>query len=248
LTERVDVHVDLGGYLLGRLDEGELALVEEHLAICERCRAAAAELEATAALLARAAAPVAPPADLEQRTMDAVRVIAEGEPERIEAAGARPSVRLPRLSWPRRLALAGFAAAALAVAVFGGTLLNGDPGLPGTPELEATLASRSGATATASVRMTGIGRVVDFRTDDLPILPKGQYYELWFVGPGDRRGAPNRISAGTFHPDENGRSNVRFAAAVDPAKYPRLAVTAEPGDGNPRPNRPDVLRSRRRQP
>lgn len=53
-----------------------------------------------------------------------------------------------------------------------------------------------------------------------------------------------RISAGTFHPDENGRSRVRLAAAVDPAKYGRLAVTAEPGDGNPAPNGPDVLRSR----
>jgi hypothetical protein len=65
----------------------------------------------------------------------------------------------------------------------------------------------------------------------------------WFVGPGDRAGAPDRISAGTFHPDENGRSNVRFAAAVDPADYPRLAVTLEPADGNPRRSGPEVLRS-----
>jgi anti-sigma-K factor RskA len=243
LTEGVEIHVDLSGYLLGRLDYGERASVEEHLAGCERCRAAAGELEATAALLARAAAPVAPPADLEQRTLNAVRAIAEGNPERLEAAGARPRVGMPRLSWPRRLALAGAAVAALGLAVFGGTLIDRDPGLPGTPELETALSSPSGASATASVRLTGVGRVIDFRTDDLPILPKGEYYELWFVGPGDRPGAPNRISAGTFHPDERGRSNVRFAAAVDPADYPRLAVTAEPGDGNPRPRRPDLLRS-----
>jgi anti-sigma-K factor RskA len=243
LTECVEIHVDLGDYLLGRLDEEGRAFVEEHLGSCERCRAAAAELEATAALLARAAAPVAPPADLEQRTLSTVRALAEGNPERLEAAGARPRVRLPRWSWPRRLALVGTAAAALAVGVLGGMLLDGDPGLPGSRELDATLTSPSGATATARVQMTGIGRVVEFRTDDLPILRKGEYYELWFVGSGDRRGKPNRISAGTFHPDEDGRSNVRFAAAVDPAKYPRLAVTAEPGDGNPRPSRPDVLRS-----
>jgi anti-sigma-K factor RskA len=244
LTERVDIHVDLGAYLLGRLHDLERASLEEHLAGCERCRAAAAELEATAGLLARAAAPVAPPADLEERTLSAVRAIAEGNPGRVEAAGARPRVRPPRWSWPRRLALAGAAAAALALAVFGGTLLDRDPGLPGTPELETTLSSRAGPTATASVRLTGVGRVVDFHSDNLPILPKGEYYELWFVGPGDRPGAPNRISAGTFHPDEKGRSNVRFAAAVDPAEYPRLAVTAEPADGNPRRSGPDVLRSR----
>jgi len=36
---------------------------------------------------------------------------------------------------------------------------------------------------------------------------------------------------------------VRFAAAVDPAKYPVLAVTVEKGDGDPAPTLPDVLRS-----
>jgi hypothetical protein len=241
LTERVDIHVDLGNYLLGRLDERERALVEEHLGSCERCRAAAA-LEATAALLARAAAPVAPPADLEQRALSAVRDLAEGNPPaRLEGAGARPGVRLPRWSWPRRLAVAGAATAALAVGVFGGMLLARDPGLPGTPELETALRSPSGAAASASVRMTGVGRVIEFHSDNLPILPEGEYYELWFVGKGDRRRAPNRISAGTFHPDQNGRSNVRFAAAVDPADYPRLAVTAEPGDGDPRQSGRTVL-------
>jgi len=35
---------------------------------------------------------------------------------------------------------------------------------------------------------------------------------------------------------------VTFAAAVDPVKYPVLSVTAEPGDGDPRPTGPEVLR------
>ena len=48
---------------------------------------------------------------------------------------------------------------------------------------------------------TGIGRVVELDTDALPILPTGELYELWFVGPGDSLATPNRISAGTFHPD-----------------------------------------------
>ena len=106
------------------------------------------------------------------------------------------------------------------------------------------LAAPSGVgQASAEVRKTGIGRVIRFRSDDLPILPKGEYYELWFVGPGDSRSRPNRISAGTFHPDEQGVSSVRFAAAVDPAQYPVLSVTAEPGDGNPARTGPEVLRS-----
>ncbi len=119
------------------------------------------------------------------------------------------------------------------------------PGAPAPFELETTLAATTGGAASAEVevRKTGIGRVITLRSDSLPILPKGEYYELWFVGPGDRPGRPNRISAGTFHPDEDGRSHVRFAAAVDPALFPVLIVSAEPSDGDPRPTGPDVLRS-----
>ena len=73
MPDRIDIHVDLGAYLLGKLDAGERARVEEHLAECAACRAAAAELEGTAGLLSRAAAPVAPPPGLEERTLRAVR-------------------------------------------------------------------------------------------------------------------------------------------------------------------------------
>ena len=67
---------------------------------------------------------------------------------------------------------------------------------------------------------------------------------MWFVGPGDRPGAPNRISAGTFHPNHEGRSRVTLTAAVDPAKYPEIAVTAEPAGGGPAPTGRDVVRRR----
>ncbi|WP_396154987.1 anti-sigma factor [Conexibacter sp. JD483] len=93
------------------------------------------------------------------------------------------------------------------------------------------------------IREIGIGRTVDLRTDALPLLPRGDYYEVWFVGPGDRPGRPNRISAGTFHPDRAGRSNVQLKAAVDPALYPTVEITAEPGDGNPAATGPEVMRA-----
>ena len=61
-------------------------------------------------------------------------------------------------------------------------------------------------------------------------------------GPGDSPDAPNRISAGTFHPDEKGRSRVALTAAVDPSKYPTLVGTAELRDGDPAPSDREVLR------
>jgi len=296
VSERPLPHVDLAGYLSGRLGGVAGAEVERHLAGCQSCSAAAGDLRETGALLALAAPAVELPPGLERRTLAAVaRAAAErnghvrdargaragelgrsarpdlkgaGEARRSAgaglggAAGARRTSnaglggavshrsrwraaprRRPRRA-RRRLALAGALAVVLAVGLVAGAQLAQD-GPEGTLELEAKLRGADGAVATATVRETGIGRVIEFRTDELPILPKGEYYELWFVGPGDRPSDPNRISAGTFHPDERGRSRVRFAAAVDPARYPRLAVTAEPGDGDPRPNGPDLLRSGR---
>ena len=167
---------------------------------------------------------------------------AEGDSGPTPTHTRRRRVRRP---WLRRVAVAGAAAMALAAAVLAGTQL-ADDGPPGTVEVEATLTAPGGGDrqATAVVRETGIGRVVSFNSASLPILPKGDYYALWFVGPGDSEQSPNRISAGTFHPDPDGGSRVRFAAAVDPAKYPVLAVTVEKGDGDPAPTLPDVLRSR----
>jgi anti-sigma-K factor RskA len=230
LSENGIPHEGLGEYLLGGLEAGERERFEAHLAGCPSCAAAVDDLVGTSALLARAVPSYDVPAGLEGRTFAA-----------IERAAA-PAPRRPR--GPRRLVLAFATAAALAAGLLGGSLLVGRDG-GGTLELSAVLAPRAGGPerARVDVTKTGIGRVIVLRTDDLPILPKGDYYELWFVGPGDSPAHPNRISAGTFHPDPEGRSNVRFTAAVDPSLYPVVSVTAEPGDGNPDRTGPEVLRS-----
>lgn len=179
--------------------------------------------------------PTAPPAALEARVLDAVAREAEPAPRRPRG--------LARLWRPRLVPVLAGAAAAVAAVVLGVSLLQGNG--PGALELRTVLRAPSGqGSASIEVRKTGIGRVVTLESDTLPILPKRDYYELWFVGPGDRPGHRNRISAGTFHPDEHGRSVVRFAAAVDPKIYPMLVVTAEPGDGDPRPTGPEVLRAK----
>ena len=223
-------HPDLAARVLGRLEAGESLELDRHLASCEACRAELSELEETAAFLAIAAPASAPSAGLAGRTFAAIE----------REAGAVTMTR-PSRAWRRPLAAVG-AGAAVAAAVLVLAVRAGSPA--GEPELQAVLAAPIGpARAAVDVRETGIGRVITFRSDSLPILPKGAYYELWFVGPGDRAGRRNRISAGTFHPDRQGRSDARFTAAVDPARFPVLSVTAEPGDGDPRPTGPEVLRS-----
>jgi anti-sigma-K factor RskA len=226
-------HHELGAYLLDALTADERADFERHLESCEACSRELAALEGAAGLLTEAVAPYAMPAGLKARTFEA-----------IERDAMSPTVRplVRRRRWARVAAVAA-AAAVAAVGLVAATQLDR---AGGTVELQAVLsAPRGPAQASVEVRKTGIGRVIRFDTNDLPILPRGDYYELWFVGPGDTRSTPNRISAGTFHPDERGRSHVRFAAAVDPALYPVLSVTAEPGDGNPERTGPEVLRSNR---
>jgi anti-sigma-K factor RskA len=227
-------HIDVAAYAAGLLDRPDARAFEEHLAGCEACRREHRELESLAAVLAIMPDELPePPPGLEALSLLAV-----------ERAAVQPAPRRrtrTRLSW--RPALAFSLACVAAVGLGLATMRDREPPL----EVVATLRGDAGA-ATIEVVKTGIGRVVRFDTADLPILPRGEYYELWWVGPGDRRGRPKRISAGTFHPDDRGVSQVTFAAAVDPAKYPRLAVTAEPGDGDPSPQGPDLLRGRVRPP
>ena len=230
-------HVDLAGYLLEQLEGADRAHVERHLAGCEACRTEVRELEPTVRLLAFAAPAVDPPAGLEGRVFLAVERAALAEASAIEEARPR------RRAWlGRRTGAFGALAVATAVVV---ALLAWPGGVP--LELETTLAAPAGGSARADVevRKTGIGRVITLRSDSLPILPKGEYYEVWFAAPGDSPSRPDRISAGTFHPDEAGRTSVRLAAAVDPALFPVVIVTAEPGDGDPGPSGREVLRSSR---
>ena len=131
-----------------------------------------------------------------------------------------------------------FAVAAAVVALLAGAVVvravTGDGGE--TVEFAGSMVGPDGErVADLRVVATGIGRVVELDTDALPILPTGELYEVWFVGPGDSPATPNRISAGTFHPDRSGRTDVRLTAAVDPTLFPVVEITAEPGDGDPRP-------------
>ncbi len=240
MSDACEAHVDLAGYVLGRLSPNERVTFEAHLEGCAECCAELADLREVAELLP-AAALAAPPAGLEARTLAAVRAAAAHDaaeaPQRATSR-SRPGAR----RWGLRLATPVFAAVALlAGIVLGGGLTEDDP--DGRLELTGLLGAPDGRSASAAVtvRETGIGRVVRLSSTDLPILPKGELYEVWFVGPDDRASSLQRISAGTFHPDKAGRTEVTLAVAADPAKFPTISVTAEPGDGDPLPGR-EVLR------
>lgn len=193
--------------------------------------------------------------DVDERRVDALRAavsatqrdattVRPGPPAASERLG--DSVAPPRLEDRRQrgLRFVPIAAVAAAILIFAGGMIalrsnrNGD-----TAESLEYAGPIVGPAGSGELRVvkTGIGRVVDLDTDALAILPTGEFYEIWFVASDDTPESPNRISAGSFHPDLDGRSHVTFAAAVDPTKFPTVEITAEPGDGNPAPSGPTVM-------
>lgn len=255
-------HVDVAGWLLGDLDPAEHTATRAHLATCATCREEADELRATADLALLSGPTAALPADLADRIVSAISNQPDGAPADAAAttpaappsrdpASTRPGGRRddprptgrPRHNqarWARPVATAVVAVVAIVAAVFG---LRG--GQPGVVELDTQLvaASGGGASVDVVVRRLDTGRAVDVSSESLPILPDAGLYELWFVGPGDAATTPNRVSAGTFHPDEDGITQVVLHAAVVPDEYPIVVITAEPKDGDPAVNGPEVVRS-----
>lgn len=186
--------------------------------------------------LSRAVAPS--PANPDAARVAQVRRLANEHLSRRDTAQPPTAGRDPG----RRTFVALAAVAAAAVLVAGGAVLGDRVGGTerGREEFDAALAGAAGA-ATVEGELVDTGRIVRFDSDDLPVLPKGEFYELWFLAPGDDAGDPRRISAGTFHPDEQGRAHVTLFAAVDPTVYGQVEVTAEPGDGDPDPAETPVL-------
>ena len=112
----------------------------------------------------------------------------------------------------------------------------------GVAEFSARLGAAGQGSIDLAGRKTGIGRILRITSNDIPVLPTGELCEVWFIAPDDTAAHPDRISAGTFHPDAKGHTDVSLTAAVVPSKYPVLAITAEAGDGNPAASTTEVTR------
>lgn len=192
-----DPHVDLGGYVLGRLGHEDRAEFERHLAGCPQCRQELDGLSRVAGLLTSAGDRFEVPTDLRERTRAAVARAAGAAT--VDAPRARRTWRWSLTRGGGALAFAGAAAVALAFVV-GQRYEARDRG---SLELSPTLSAPGDSSIKGQARVvkTGIGRVIEFRTNELPILPKGEFYELWFVGPATpspiRTGSPREPSIQT---------------------------------------------------
>lgn len=230
MSDHPSPHPDVGGYVVGGLGPGETEHFEAHLGTCADCRAEVAELAPLRAVLAEATALTGPPPELQARTFELLG--REVQRSRARATNGRLLV----------------AAAVVVVFAVAGFALGAGGG--GAPAFELALAAPDGGPAggTAKLRRTATGVAIELVVERLPGTPGGGHYECWYVGADDSVTEPERVSAGTFTVPTSGRATVRMVTAADPERYPRVEVTLEPGDGDPRPSRSVVLASRPPQP
>lgn len=230
-----DLHTLTGAYAAGALDDAERVAFDQHLRECAACREEVAELTATTARLALAAAAPAPPGLRD-------RVLAEARRTR----QLPPSAEVSRLQDRRRRWYQQPASVAAALLLVVSAALGGVAVVERQQaERAERLASRIAAIATdpdarvVTVRAStsGTGTVIAargsaiFRTADLPELPEGKAYQLWLLH------SDGPQSVGVL-----GRGGVLEALVEDIGSAQGLGLTIEPAGGSPAPTSDLVLR------
>jgi hypothetical protein len=115
-----------------------------------------------------------------------------------------------------------------------GLLLSG-----GTPAATDAFTMHSGAglsaSASGTARQADSGWSVQLTMAHLPELGPGQFYQCWWVGPGNTPGHPRLVSAGTFTVGPSGTASVQMWTAADPDDFPTVEITL---DSAARPGQP----------
>ncbi len=218
MTEHDRFRDDCGAYVLGALQEHEVAALREHMESCVPCRDEVDRLAAVTEVLGLGVPTLAAPVELRSRVLDLV----QAEAELFAAAGTAPTGSSRPRSWfsdPRRLGgLVGGAALALGVAL--GALVLA-PGGSATKVISASVAPAArwhGERApVASLRETGTQGELVLRS--LPRAPAGEIYEVWV----QRNGRILPINV-LFDATSSGRATVTVSNLAGASA---LMVTAE---------------------
>jgi hypothetical protein len=186
----------------GSLQADRGGKVEERVAASEELAGHLAEQQRAVALARSAAAEVQAP--------EALRA-------RIEAQRHARHARRPR-----RVLVAGLAAAAVAGAVAIGLIVSRSSAQQFQAALGAT-SSLPGASGQATLTKTSSGWRIELHASGLPRLDRGRFYEAWL-----RNGAGVLVPIGTF----NEGKSVTLWAGVSPESFNTLTVTRELANGN----------------
>jgi anti-sigma-K factor RskA len=209
---------ELAAYLLGALDPGEAAALEQHLAGCEECRAELEWLRPAALSLPEAVEAVDPPPELRARIM--------GEVERdAKRAGIRFGYKLRQ---PVLRPLAGLAVLALFAAAAAGYAIR-DGGGGGSDATTVAVGKPPAVTA----EMVREGDSGTLRLTNLHRLPPEEVLQAWV-----QRGKRVESAKTLFVPNADGTAT---AVIDDMEGVDTVMVTAEPRGGSEQPTGEPII-------
>ena len=229
----------LPAYTLDCLDEEDMLLVTEHLAVCPACRAELISYQGVADQLAMAVPCSEPPADLRRRLMAHVQP-------------ARPrAISQPRPAWWQQLGRSlralqhpawGVTSLALILALTASNVLLWQqvnrPGIASNVQGMRSLAlvgTASAPEASGIVVISTDGEYGTLVVDNLPTLDKTQQYQLWLIQDG------TRTSGAVFSVGQDGYGSAPILAPEPLTHYSSFGITVEPSRGSPHPTGVKVL-------
>jgi anti-sigma-K factor RskA len=210
---------DIAAYLLGALEEGEVASLRAHLDECRTCRAEYERLRAATDLLPLAVEQYQAPSAIGRRLMAEVR--SEAEPGRW-----RP--RWFGSSRGAALATALAAAAAVAVLAIAGVFSGGTAG-------QHTIRGQVRGTPGASVSLQVQGGRGELVLENMAPPAAGRIYEVWLQR---AAGGPDPTDA-LFGVSHTGAAVVAVPGNLRGVR--QVLVTSEPLGGSARPTRAPVI-------
>jgi hypothetical protein len=240
MTERVKLSCEearalMGSYVLGATSPDEELAMREHLGDCAACRLEAAGMMRVTRMLSLDVDPVAPPAGLRQRILDAVtaEVATDGAvppipgasapaPPGQSALGLSEAPRRRRSFWPALAAAALVVAAALGAWNY--QLRQEQPRV-------YSLQGAGGGSGEVVYWPAQHKAFIDL--DGMPDPGPGRTYQVWLL----KDGTPT--SVGLAHPDS--AHHLVVTIEHDLIGYQKLAISDEPDGGSPGPTRTPVL-------
>lgn len=211
---------EVAAYLLGALEPGEAAEMEQHLAACEECRDDLEWLRPAALMLPESVERVEPPAQLRSRVMGEVEADTGRKRSgirlggRMRALGLRPAI--------------GLAALALLVAGIAGYAIR-DSGGSGAEITTVAAGHAPGVTA----KMVSEGDSGTLRLANVRQLPPGKVLQAWV-----QRGKRIESAKTLFVPNRDGTA----AAVIDDMHgVNTVMVTAEPRGGSNYPTSKPIV-------
>lgn len=260
-VEHVDDLIDL--YVFGALEPNEVTHVDDHLAVCVRCRDLLDDRKRVVDLLAWTPDQYDPPPELQHKLMQRIEGLQREASSGVETA-ALPQSPARKRRWYelwsiQDLSLSTMRGGMVLALLLGFVLVGWNVALQwrlsnlsasvGQQQKTIEVLLANGAHMIAMAAQPGAptarGNLIVsphsseglLVADGLPVLPADKAYQLWLSN------GSSRTSAALFRVDASGAASVYVRSQRPLTSYTGCGITIEPAKGSPAPTGQRVLRS-----